>query len=314
MVDKALMYFAKAAEHGSIHEAARALHVAQSAVSRQILKLESHWGMALLERHARGIKLTAAGDVLMRHARDSFHQAQRMRTELDALRGLPRGRIRLHAIESVVQDFLPLAASRFCARHAGVVFDIAIDGTDQIVLALREGRADIGITFCAPPDRHLITLFKAREPMLALLRAGHSLARRKIVTLDEALRFPIALPMRNSGSRMLIDAACKATKRELRPVLETNSVQFLVRFVRHSDAITFLPRLSAGPSLKAGDVVGVPVRDPLLASATIETLTLARRKLSPAVDEFQRFLRAEFQSLPVARWMGARPEMDGRTE
>lgn len=300
MIERALAYFSAAAEHGSIHEAAKALRVAQSAISRQIQKLEMRYGMALLERHARGIKLTAAGELMLHHAHDSMQASKRLGAEFDALHGLRHGRVQLHTIESLVQDFLPQAITRFRARHPGISFDVTVEGTDQIVLALREGRTDIGIAFSPPRSSELITLFKVREPMVVLMRVGHPLARRRTVALAEALQFPVAVPARNSGSRLLVDAACKAARLNLAPVLETNSVQFLVRLVRESDTVTFLPRLSAVQSLHAGELVAGAIRDARLAAATIEALAPAQRDAPPAVREFQRFLIGEFQLLRVA--------------
>src|SRR5205823_1569795 len=90
------------ARHGSIREAAEELHVAQSALSRQIQKLEQQLGVPLFQRHARGVELTSAGEIYLRHARSSLRQDERVRSELDALKGLRHGTINLQSIESLV--------------------------------------------------------------------------------------------------------------------------------------------------------------------------------------------------------------------
>ena len=109
--------------------------------------------------------------------------------------------------------------------------------------------------------------------------------------------YPIALPLKNSGSRVLIDIACKAAGIYMLPVLETNSIQLRVQFVHVNNGITFHSRLSAADSLTTGNVIAVPIRDRLVNSATIEVITHSSRQLSLAAEEFLRFLQGELQNL-----------------
>ena len=297
MVNAGLRYFSAVARHGSIREAAEELHVAQSALSRQIHKLELDFGVPLFQRHARGVELTSAGEIFLRHARSSLRQVERVRSELDALRGLRRGTINIQSIESLVQGLLPQAIGRFSAQHPGISFDVTIDGTDHIVAAVREGRTDIGLAFYPPAERELTTVFKMREPLVALMSPRHPLASKSRVSLVESVAYPIALPVKNSGSRILIDVACKAAGIYIAPVLETNSIQLMVHFVHGNNGITFLSRLSAGDSLRTGDLVAVPIRDRIVNTATIDAITHASRQLPLAAEEFLRFLQGELQEL-----------------
>ena len=86
--ETALRYFQEVARCGSISQAASNLHVATSAISRQISGLEENLGMALFERHARGMNLTAAGELLLAHARRSAMDAERTLHDIAALQGL----------------------------------------------------------------------------------------------------------------------------------------------------------------------------------------------------------------------------------
>ena len=78
------------------------------------------------QRHARGVELTSAGEIFLRHARSSLRQTERVRSELDALKGLRRGTINLQAIESLVPGVLPQAILRFSARHPGITFEVTV--------------------------------------------------------------------------------------------------------------------------------------------------------------------------------------------
>jgi DNA-binding transcriptional LysR family regulator len=297
MVNTALRYFAAVARHRSIREAAEELRVAQSALSRQIHKLEEEFGVSLFERHARGVELTSAGEIFLRHARSTLRQVERVRSELDALKGLRRGIVKIQSIESLVQHLLPRAIARFSERHPGISFDVTVDGTDHVVAAVREGRTDIGLAFYPPAECEVSTVFRMREPLVALMSRSHPLAGKSRVTLAESIAYPIALPVNNSGSRILIDVACKAAGIFISPVLETNSVQLMVHFVHVNQGITFLSRLSAWDSLKVGDLVAVPIRDRIVNSATIDAITHASRQLPVAAEEFLRFLQGEFQTM-----------------
>jgi DNA-binding transcriptional LysR family regulator len=298
MTTVSLRYFATVARRGSIREAAEELHVAQSALSRQIQKLEQEFGVPLFQRHARGVELTSAGEIFLRHARSSLRQTERVRSELDALKGLRRGTITIQSIESLVPGVLPQAILRFRARHPGITFEVTVDRTDRIITAVREGRTDIGLAFYPPVEPDLTTVFKMREPLVALMSPRHPLAGRPKVSLADSVIYPIALPLKNSGSRVLIDIACKAAGIYMVPVLETNSIQFRVQFVQVDNGITFHSRLSARDSLRTGDLVAVPIRDRIVNTATIDAVTHASRELPLAAEEFLRFLQGELQNLP----------------
>src|SRR5260370_11515978 len=219
MTSITLRYFAAVARRGSIREAAEELHVAQSALSRQIQKLEQDFGVPLFQRHARGVELTSAGEIFRRHARSSLRQTERVRSELDALKGLRRGTINIQSIESLVPGVLPQAIMRFRARYPGITFEVIVDRTDRIIAAVREGRTDIGLAFYPPVERDLTTVFKMREPLVALTSPRHPLAGRPKVSLADSVAYPTALPLKNSCSRVLIDIACKAAGIYMLPVL-----------------------------------------------------------------------------------------------
>lgn len=297
MVNAGLRYFSAVARRGSFREAAEDLHIAQSALSRQIQRLEADFGVPLFERHARGVRLTSGGEIFLRYARSSMRQVERVRSELDALKGLRRGTIAIQSIESLVQHLLPRAIARFSERHPGISFAVTIDGSDHIVAAVREGRTDIGLVFHSPAESDLQAAFKVREPMVALMSPRHPLAGRSRISLADSLAYPVALPVRNSGSRIVIDVACKAAGIHIAPVLETNSIQLMVHFVHVNFGITFLSRLSAWDSLKSGELVAVSLRDRIVNTSTIDAITQASRQLPLAAEEFLRFLQSQFQEL-----------------
>lgn len=297
MTSASLRYFSSVARHGSIREAADELHVAQSALSRQIQKLEHELGVPLFQRHARGVELTSAGEIFLRHARSSLRQDERVRSELDALKGLRSGTINIQAIESLVTGVLPRVILGFSKRHPGITFHVTIDRSDRILAAVREGRTDIGLVFYPTAESELVSVFKMREPLVALMSPRHPLAKKAKVSLAESIGYPIALPLKNSGSRVLLDIACKAAGISMKPVLETNSIQLRVQFVHVNNGITFHSKLSAADSLSTGNVVAVPIRDRIVNTATIDVITHVSRQLPLVAEAFLRFLEGELRNL-----------------
>ena len=297
MINQPLRYFSAIARLGSIREAAEELHIAQSALSRQIQKLEEEFGVPLFHRHARGVKLTSAGEIFLRHAQTNLRQIERVRSEIDALKGLRRGTVSIRSIETLVPHLLPRAVTRFSRRYPGIKFEITIDGSDQVVAAVREGRTDIGLAFYPPAEAELETVFKMREPLVAVMSAHHPLASRPKVSLADCAAYPIASPMKHTGSHILIEVACTAAGIHLSPTLETNAIQLRVEFVKVNHGIAFLSRLSAWDSVRSGELVAVPIRDRLVNNATIDAITHSARQLPVAAEEFLRFLQGEFQDL-----------------
>jgi DNA-binding transcriptional LysR family regulator len=292
MQTRTARYFAAIAQHNSIRDAADALHIAQSALSRQILKLEQEFGVALFERHPRGVMLTAAGEVYLRYARDQIAQAEHMRAEIDGLNGMHRGTVRIHAIESLTSSWLPRVIASFRKLHPGVTFEVMMDGSERIIEAVRQIDTDIGMTYYSQPASDLEVRFSAREPLCAIVAAEHRLAKEKRVGLRDVAAFPTALTTRGSRSRSLIDTACWKAGVAFSPVLESNSVELLTGLVERSDTVTFLLKLSASVGLQARTLAAVPVRSEILNMGTIEVLTRVSRKLSPVGEEFLGFLGA----------------------
>ena len=137
--ETALRYFFEVARCGSLTEASERLHVAASAVSRQIAGLEQALGTPLFERHPRGMVLNAAGEILATHARRASLDAERAITEILALRGLRSGRVRIAASEGFANEFLPPLIVAFRSHNAGIVFELNVEPPAQVSARVRNG-------------------------------------------------------------------------------------------------------------------------------------------------------------------------------
>lgn len=289
-----LRYFDEVVRAGSIRIAAERLHVAPSAISRQIRNIEEEVGLPLFERHARGVVLTSAGEIYARYARAALLDQERIHSEIDDLKGLRRGHIRLCSVEGVVADGLTRAIATFRKRFSGVTFHLTITGTEHVISAVRDGDADIGIAFTSNPDPGVSYAARFRDPLFAVMSPRHPLAHTRRLSLSEAAAHPIAIPEKSFGIRTLLDARCRSARIVLRPTLITNSIEALRGFARAGNGITFLPRMTVRREIEFGLLTAVPLSDRELQHATVDVCVLSGRKLPAAVLEFLNHLEVVF--------------------
>lgn len=292
-----LRYFNEVVRTGSIREAAERLHVAPSAVSRQVRLLETEFGVPLFERHARGVVLTSAGELYARYARSALLDEERIYSEIDDLKGLRRGHIRICTVEGVIADSLTQALASFRKRYGGVTFSLDIMGTEAVVAAIRNSEADIGVAFTSSPAADIDRTLRLRDPLCAVMAPDHALARRRKLTLADTFAHPIAVPRKSFGIRTLLDTRCRTAQLTMKPTLETNSIEAMRGFARSGSGITFLTRLSVKRELESGVVAAVPMADRDLQQSTIDVCVLKGRALPTAAAGFLHHLERTLQVL-----------------
>ncbi len=281
-----IRYFLEVAHSGSIREASERLNVAASALSRQIQNIEQELGVQLFERKARGMLLTPAGEIYARYARGMSFETERVRSEIDELRGLKRGLVKIHSVEGAIADVMTESIARFRRTHPGVRFRLTASGTDDVIMAVREGVADIGVSFNAQPDPAVHFVRRIKDPVVAIVQAGHELAARQEISFLALVRHPVAIPETGFGIRRLLDDACRHLGVSLAPALETNSIEALRGFARSGAGIAILPPTSCRHEIKAGSVKPIRFVDAPLQSATMDLSVLAGRSLPTATSAF----------------------------
>ncbi len=292
-----LTYFHEVARCGSIRMAAENLHVAPSAISRQIRKLEQQVGFPLFERLPRGVTLTSAGTIFARFARDSLLSLDRVRSELDEIRNLQRGHVKLYTIEGLIADYVAPLIGEFMAKHENVTFDLFITGTEQIAQSLIEGVADIGFAFNLAPSDQIEKIFSVHDPIRAAMAPDHPLARRKSVSFEELFLFPLAVPEKRFGMRYLIDVACREGETQIPTALETNSLEALRSFARNGTGITFLHSLSITQDIRNGTLATVPVEAEALERGAVDACVLKNRPLPISAEKFLEDARIRLEEI-----------------
>lgn len=285
-----LKYFNAVAKLGSIRKAADRLHVAPSAVSRQIAQLEHELDAVLFERSKSGVRLTAAGEVLARQSHRIFRDLDRARAGIDDLRGLRRGDVSLWVIEGFVTGLLPNILADFQRRYPAVAFKVQTASTDRITEALLEDEADIGITFNASPRAEIETIAEFPEPVSCLVARDHKYANRKSLSLDEVCKEPLALPDHSFGIRQSFERTVAKHKLNPRVLVTTNSLELTNTMAVTGQFIAFKPAMAVITQLGSGQLRAIPVADTELASARSSISVHRDRPLSRAAQEFLKLL------------------------
>ena len=176
------------AAQGSFSAAAEALSFTQSAVSQHVAALERETGTQLVERGARGVRLTEAGRLLVSHADAILARIESAEDELAALAGLRGGRLRLISFQSGGATLAPRAVASFRERHPGVELSMIEAEPEESARRLRTGDADLALVYDYPavPDMlpaELELVHLVDDPYEVLLPAGHALAERRRLSL-----------------------------------------------------------------------------------------------------------------------------------
>ena len=286
----ALRYFIAVMEAGSFRDAAESLHVAQSALSRQIQSLERSLGTQLLSRLPRGVEPTAAGRIFLGSARDMLANLTLAQDEISALQGLNKGEVQIASIEPFADQILPDLITSFQKSHPGILFDVRVGNTRQVVELVREGIAEIGVAYNTPPDPAIHVLISLIQPMVAFVSPLHALATQPLIGISDLAKHPVVLAPARSPSRRVIDEAARRAGISLRVVVESDSVGLRLALARQPPRVAILAAISGRRALADGSLVALPFHDHLLEESSLQIISLKGRTRSRAVIDFERRL------------------------
>lgn len=289
-------FFLNVVRLGSVRAASEVAGLAPSSVSRQIQILEQQIGTALLVRTPGGASPTAAGELVADFANNIILDYDRLRADLNDLRGTGRIKIRLGVIESMASGEVLRLIADMRLRQANVIFGINVLRAPDIATAVRQGVCDIGIAIDITPTSDIRIIGRVPEQMVVALHPDHSLAKRSGIQLAELAETPLALHEPDHSVRQLIDRACRMRDMTLEPVVATNSLEALRDFARIGAGAALLTRRGIAADLAAGRLVAVPIEDDGLAFEGLTVFASARRRPSRALrlceDELMRHLKA----------------------
>ncbi len=279
ILPKQLRYAEEVAKVGSIQAAAKELNISASAIDRQILLLEADLSVPLFERQPRGMRLTAAGEIIIVLARRWRADVSRTWLEVRQLQGVNQGRLKLAAMDSHVNGFLPVFVGRWARQYPRIRLEIDIMSTDQATTALVDGALDIAIAFNLKPQRDLHIVWSASLPLGCVVAPGHPLAGQQQVTLKEAAAYPLAVQGRSLTIRRYLESRHAWLFSEGEPPVVTNSLQLVKMLVLGASHVAITSELDAAPEIAAGTLRFIPIRDKDARPQTVGVAISARRPL-----------------------------------
>jgi len=296
--------------HGSLLKAGAALGLSQPALSRNLRELEEVAGTRLFERHARGVRPTEAGVVVIRLARRMLAELRRAEEELDAVGAAEGGAVAVGVLPVASVGVLPGVLIRLRRTHPTLRVRLQEGRTEELLplLAAREIDLVVGRLYApAIPDGFLREPMW-EEPISVLARDGHPLLRAKSVTAPMLAGHELVLPTVSQRVGQEIDQLLALLGLPRDVALRSSSYGFIRETLLASDAISIMPRsMMVGDLLRGAlRVVPLPVPTPPRPAGIIR---LAEPAPSPASAAFIDALRAQVAEIAAHR-SGAMPEAD----
>jgi DNA-binding transcriptional LysR family regulator len=289
-------YFDAVRRYGSVREAARHLGLAASAVNRQILLLEQELGMPLFERVPTGMRLTAAGEIMARHAIAVLQDEKRVLSEFDALRGLRRGEISIIAAESLNAHFLPEVMRRMAAKYPGIRVRLHMAGSNEMPEALLRGDADLGLAFSLPRRDELQELATGKFRLGAIMPPSHPLAAEAVegtISISQCVRHRLILPSPEISIRSLLETPLRRFGDRLQIAAESNSVTLMKTLALRLNAVAFQSRLGIEAELQSGALLFLPLARPGPVMTDVSAYLRRGRSLPVALDVFVSLVREQ---------------------
>jgi DNA-binding transcriptional LysR family regulator len=240
-----LKLFLHVVEAGSITAGAERMHLAVAAASTRIRNMEIELGTPLLNRERQGVQPTPAGRTLVHHARQMLLQAERMRAELGEYADGLKGHVRLQSNTNALSEFLPEPLSQFLTSHPQVNVDLEERLSDEIVAAVADGKADIGIV-AGTEDITGLEVFPFRTDRFVLVTSPeHRLAASTKLAFADALDADFVGTDRASSLQRFLSEKAERTGRRMKLRVQLRSFDGVCRMVAANVGIGIVPESSA---------------------------------------------------------------------
>lgn len=255
-----LRYLDEVARSGSIRKAGHNLNIAAPAINRQILALEGELGTPIFERHPRKIVLTAAGEILIDHVRQTLRAMDRTQTAIEELKGLRRGEISLAMVSGLAATLTPLAIAKFRETHPRVKINLALVDEAEILRRLSAGEADLGLAFDLKIGARLQLLASSPSRLGVVVGPRHPLASRQALRVSDCVGYQLCLPDRSMTMRTHIDAVFAEASLSPEPLIETNAIEVMRQMAMAENCVTFLSQFDVHNERVHGQLVFIPLK------------------------------------------------------
>lgn len=294
-----LIYFNAVAKCLSVREAARRLNIASSAVTRQVAQLEDALGLELFQREGRRLKLAPAGEILYRHSRRLVLPIEAAVCELDMLRGLKTGSVRIATVESVGLAFLPRLLTDFGRQYPRLHLDVSVDSSADVIARIADERADIGFGFVARPNDQVEVAVRQDVRIGVVMRPDHPLAGVARLTLAACIAHPMAVAKPEISIRNVIEPFLQKSALVLPPLVEVDSIRMLVELALLGNRVSVMTSIGVQNEIRSGELLFRPLDDIGLPTNRFGLMVRAGVSLHFAPAAFYEHARQHFSNLEL---------------
>jgi DNA-binding transcriptional LysR family regulator len=281
-------------EDPRLSRAASAAGLTQSAASKLLRQVEMALDVKLFERHARGVIPTRYGEILLRHARLALSELGLAHEGILALKTGVSGKAAVGTVTHPGTSLIPMAVARMKQRHAGILINVDVDSSRQLVQRLLQGSLDIVLGQELDPqgaDEVVYEPLAGDEPHAIIASARHPLAGRKDLQLEDLVGQPWILPP--AGSLLRDNVAARLVERGMplpTNIVETTSLPLITALLQQSNMVAALPQEAVQSSCEAGHLT-VLLGDLTLGVGAFGLITRRNHKLSQAAQIMLSTLR-----------------------
>jgi len=243
-----LNYFLAVAQYQSFTRAAHALHVSQPALSQQIRQLEDQLGAQLFDRNGRSVRLTDAGEVYLRYARQALQDLEEGRRAIHDVSDLSRGSLRVAVAPTFTSYLIGPLVEAFHRRYPNVRLVMQEMLQERVETQLVEDELDIGIAFEKPTSSAVEFQPLLVETLALVVGRTHALSERRSIDRDTLMRESLVLLTPEFATRGQIERHCRQHDLDLQVLMESNSLNAVIEIVRRTGLATLLPAAIAGNS------------------------------------------------------------------
>lgn len=256
-----LRLFVRVAEATSLTRGAERSFLSVAAASLRIKNLEEALGAKLLYRTKRGVSTTEAGQVFMNHARKVLEQIERLQGDMQPFSRGVRGRVRLFANTTAISELLPAVLGRFLATHDTITIDLQERLSTEIVRAVHEGIADIGVVSANVRADGLETLPYKKDRLVLAIPLEHPLAEVPYIHFTDALDYDFVGLDPHSAIHTFLQHEVSELGRGMRLRIQVGSFDAMCRMIEASVGIGVLPEMAAQRHAKVTRIKTVQLLD-----------------------------------------------------
>ncbi len=257
---RGLRVFEAAATTGSYSRAGELLGMTQSAVSQQIKQLEDETALRLFDTQARPIRLTDAGEELLRHTRVILAQVSVADDALSTLDGRFRGQLHLGLV-SPSQYFMPTLLADFRRQHPDLRLKLTLDRRDKLLTLLADRRLDLLIGGYPPAEADVEAEVFARHPHLLVCAPGHALADRRGLTWQDLRGEAFIFREQGSATRSFLEHLLQVQRLQVQVDVEIQGTEGVKAAVMAGMGISFVSAHTVQTELATGRILRLDVAD-----------------------------------------------------